>query len=85
MLIVGEVICVCVCACVSGGGTGSICKFSVLFTQLFCKLKTSLKKSLLEGGRKMNTTGKGKDFTKMEVKENMSISRHNHSHRLILS
>ena len=33
----------------------------------------------------MNTTGKGKDFTKMEVKENMSIPRHNHSHRLILS
>ena len=34
--------CVCVCVCVLGGGAGKICKLSVLFTQLFCELKTSL-------------------------------------------
>ena len=48
----GGYVCVCVCVCVRRGGAGTIGKFSVLSTQLFCELKASLKKKSIRRGKK---------------------------------
>ena len=37
-------VCVCVCVCVSGGGTGRICKFSMLSLNCSVNLKLLFKK-----------------------------------------